>query len=137
MSLKNIHILGVGNLSKLIAHALREFHPRTPLTLLFHRASLVDDWERAGQRIEIVRNGQPNLQGNFNYEIVDEPVGEIENLIVGTKTYATVNALKPLRDRLSSRSNLLFLQNGIGMSSFSNNIEEPTEDCFYKGPLMR
>jgi 2-dehydropantoate 2-reductase len=123
MSPQNIHILGIGNLSKLVAHSLRKFHPQTPLTLLFHRADLVDDWERAGQRIEIVRNGQPDLQGNFNYETVQGHDGEIENLIVGTKTYATVNALKPLKHRLGSRSNLLLLQNGIGVSSVSHNIE--------------
>ena len=112
-----IHILGIGNLSKLFAHSLRKFHPPTPITLLFHRPDLVDEWHNAGQQIEITRNGKPDLQGDFEYETVKRHRGHIENLIIGTKTYATVGALTPLKEYLTPQSNLLFLQNGIGMSS--------------------
>lgn len=114
----SIHILGLGNLGKLLAHSLRKSHPEIPITLLFHRPSLAEDWERAGRCIEIVRNGQPDRQGGFLWEGVWKEKGQIQNLILATKTYSTVQALRPLKDRLGSESTVLFLQNGIGMHVF-------------------
>jgi 2-dehydropantoate 2-reductase len=109
-----IHILGIGNLGKLVAHSLRKSHPDTPITLLFHRPSLIEEWNKAGQCIEVVRNGVPDRQSDFSYEVVSKEQSTIRNLVVATKAYATVQALKPLRDRLAPLSTLLFLQNGIG-----------------------
>lgn len=112
-----IHILGIGNLGKLVAHSLRKSYPATPITLLFHRQTLVEEWNNAGQCIEIVRDGVPDRQRGFSYEYVSQERSKIRNLIVATKTYATVQGLKPLKDRLVSSSTLLFLQNGMGMFS--------------------
>jgi 2-dehydropantoate 2-reductase len=109
--------LGIGNLGKLLAHSLRKCHPQTPITLLFQRQSLVDEWNEAGQRIEVLRNGESDQQGGFDYETLFEDQSLIKNLIVATKTYATVQALTPLKYRLGPGSTLLFLQNGIGSSS--------------------
>ncbi|KAI9765937.1 MAG: hypothetical protein M1840_007078 [Geoglossum simile] len=119
-----IHILGIGNLGKLVAHSLRKSHPETPITLLFHRPSLVEEWNKAGQFIEIVRNGEPDRQSGYSYELVSKEQSTIRNLVVATKAYATVQALKPLRDRLAPLSTLLFLQNGIGT------IDEVTSSLF-------
>ncbi|RMZ83304.1 hypothetical protein DV738_g1165, partial [Chaetothyriales sp. CBS 135597] len=45
-----------------------------------------------------------------------QPVSEeIENIIVSVKATQTVDALRSLKKRLSSRSTILFLQNGYGM----------------------
>ncbi|KAF2654710.1 2-dehydropantoate 2-reductase [Lophiostoma macrostomum CBS 122681] len=115
MTSPSIHILGLGNLGKLFAHALRRNHPEIPITLLFHRPSLVDDWNNAGRGIEIVRNNVSDNQHGFNYQIVKDDEGDdIENLLVATKTHATVEAIQPLRNRLRPTSTMLFLQNGIG-----------------------
>lgn len=110
-----IHILGVGNLGKLVAHSIRKSHPGTPITLLFHRLNLIEEWNKAGQCIEVWRNGVLDRQGGFCYEDLSKGQSTIRNLVVATKTYATVQALKPLRDRLGASSTLLLLQNGIGM----------------------
>ncbi|KAF2794799.1 2-dehydropantoate 2-reductase-like protein [Melanomma pulvis-pyrius CBS 109.77] len=120
----SIHILGIGNLGKLLAHSLRKSHPEIPITLLFHRPGLAEDWERAGRCIEIVRNGQPDRQGGFLWGDVWKERGQIQNLILATKTYSTVQALRPLKDRLGSESTVLFLQNGIGT------IDEVTSQVF-------
>jgi 2-dehydropantoate 2-reductase len=114
MTIQPIYILGIGNLGKLMAHSIRKYHPSTPITLLFHRAGLVDDWNRARQKIDIVNNGQSDPQGDFDYEVQLDLGDEIQNLVVATKTHSTLRALNPLRHRLSSLSTLLFLQNGIG-----------------------
>jgi 2-dehydropantoate 2-reductase len=109
-----IHIVGLGNIGKLLAHSLRKYHPDIPITLLFHRQSLNEEWSRAGESIEIVRSGIADRQRGFLHEDVSRGHGYIQQLIVATKTHTTVEALKPLRCRLNSSSSLLFLQNGIG-----------------------
>jgi 2-dehydropantoate 2-reductase len=115
-----IHILGVGNLGKLAAHSLRKKHPETPIILLFHRPNLIEEWNKARRCIEVVRDGVFDRQSEFSYEAVSKEQSTIRNLIVATKTYSTVQALKPLRHRLVSSSTLLFLQNGIGRCKFSS-----------------
>jgi 2-dehydropantoate 2-reductase len=120
-----VHILGIGNLGKLIAHSLRKYQPETPVTLLFHRAGLVQEWKDAGQQIDIVRNGQSDPQHGFNYEVIStEQNINIKNLVVATKTYTTADALRPLKDRLDHSSTMLFVQNGIGT------IDEVTSKIF-------
>lgn len=109
-----IHVLGIGNLGKLLAHSLRKRHPELSITLLFHRPTLAEEWEQAGQCIEIVRYGLPDKQGGFLVETTSQKAAEITNLIVATKTHSTVQALRPIRERLGLASTLLFLQNGIG-----------------------
>jgi 2-dehydropantoate 2-reductase len=109
-----VHILGLGNLGKLIAHSLRTRYPDLPITLLFHRPASIDAWREAGASIEIVRNGTSNRQNGFTTELVSSSGADIHNLVVATKTYTTVDALRPLKHRLQSSSALLFLQNGIG-----------------------
>jgi 2-dehydropantoate 2-reductase len=117
-SRERVHILGLGNLGKFFAHSLAKSNPNTPITLLFHRPTLAAEWEEAGRRIEIVTNGVSDRQTGFNVEMIGgaeakEP-GAIRNLIVATKTYATAPALMPLKQRMSSDTTLLFLQNGMG-----------------------
>lgn len=109
-----IHILGVGNIGKLFAHSLRKSHPNTPITLLFRHPSLVNEWRKGGQCIEITRNGKPNMQSGFGCETTYDGKGEIRNLIVATKSYATRQAMLPFKDRLKPSSTILFLQNGVG-----------------------
>jgi len=155
MSSPSIHILGLGNLGKLIAHSLKKCHPELPITLLFHRKSLVEEWNQGGRCIEIVRNGQSDRQGGFLWELIQEQKGAeiqqqagIQNLIVATKTYATSDALRPLVQRLGPSSTLLFLQNGMGMYpdiwlclskpfvlSVAGTIDHVTSDVFEDPPL--
>ncbi|KAH7369760.1 ketopantoate reductase PanE/ApbA C terminal-domain-containing protein [Rhexocercosporidium sp. MPI-PUGE-AT-0058] len=151
-----IHILGLGNLGRLFAHALATSPQIPPATiiLLFHRSSLVEDWENAGRRIEIASKDLTSSSSSSNYsvEVVDpntcisprapnqKPAQNentldpeldsnsntdlIENLIITTKTLHTVRALTPLAHRLNRNSTLLFAQNGMGT------IEEVTTALF-------
>lgn len=113
-----IHILGLGNLGKLVAHALASSHPAPPqVTLLLHRPELFAQWDKAGRYIDVVTKGVADPRAGFQIEeTFGEESGLIRNLIVATKTYSTIPALTPLRHRLSDESTMLFLQNGMGMS---------------------
>ena len=112
-----IYVLGLGNIGKLIAHSLAASRAPPPITLLFHRSELADQWRDVGGGIDVTTKGITHRQSNFTVA----PVGQkkesgdaITNLIVSTKTYATAEALRPLKHRLGTQSSILFLQNGMG-----------------------
>jgi 2-dehydropantoate 2-reductase len=110
-----IHVLGVGNLGRLFAHALANQPSPPPITLLLHRPSLLPEWEAAGRTISLTTHGVTNSSGTYSVETPDSDSGEtISNLIVATKTLHTTTALESVRHRLNSESTVLFLQNGMG-----------------------
>lgn len=129
-----IHVLGVGNLGLLFAHSLRWSESPPPITLLFHRKSLLGDWNGS---IRILtshpESGKENVRdGGYDVELVSQlseagmEVREdiIDNLILTTKTVNTINALSSIKHRLSHASTILFAQNGMGT------IEEVNEVVF-------
>lgn len=115
-----IHILGIGNLGKLIAHSLAKSSPAPPVILLFHRPEMASHWDEAGRYIDVVTRGSSDKQYGFRTEIVSRNNDDvkissiIKNLVVTTKSHATAAALQPLQHRLTSASTILFLQNGMG-----------------------
>lgn len=120
-----IHVLGLGNLGRLFAHELATQPNPPPVTLLLHRQGLLEEWNKASRKIEITTDGVVSLSSNYDVELVSqEQNGTIENLIVATKTLNTVNALAPLKHRLTNESTVLFTQNGMGT------IEEVTDAVF-------
>ncbi|CAI4217823.1 unnamed protein product [Parascedosporium putredinis] len=134
---RHIHILGVGNLGKLVAHYLVASNERTRVTLLFHRASLLGEWEAASRAIECVVDGEAKRVSGMSLDVEvlpedgrQEPAeerlegGSIRNLIVACKTFATVEALQRVRPRLGPDSTILFIQNGMGTT------EEVTSKIF-------
>src|SRR5436305_5084764 len=104
-----IHVLGLGNIAKLFAHSLARIPNRPPITLMFHRSSLVQAWEEGGREIELVTNGISKRQGGYDIEYVqprckgtstaspqkshaderDNSTHIIRNLIVDTKATNT------------------------------------------------
>ncbi|KAI0407966.1 non-ribosomal peptide synthetase [Xylaria palmicola] len=130
-----IYVLGVGNLGKLVAHALRKRHPQLPITLLLHRADLVSEWDAAGRAITCVTNDIFDTTTGFDIEFLSDSLDNmvpIKHLIVATKTYMTASALDLVKGRLGSTSSILFLQNGMGTldevsaSAFSDVKSRPT-----------
>ncbi|KAL8864513.1 MAG: hypothetical protein Q9198_009814 [Flavoplaca austrocitrina] len=124
---KTIHILGLGNLGKLTAHYLAA-SKSAPVTLLLHRPEQVGQWDEAGRSITLTTNGHSHIESSFQYEKTFESdpgnASQIHHLIVATKTYATAEALRPLRTRLNADSTILFLQNGMGT------VDEVTSSLF-------
>ncbi|KAH9862937.1 hypothetical protein J1614_010750, partial [Plenodomus biglobosus] len=119
-----IYVLGVGNIGKFVAHALRKQHPWLPISLLFHRPDLIDDWDAAEETIVCITNGCSDKRAGFNVEIISSSTNPncsqalgnpIKHLIVATKTHFTIHALSLVKHRLQSSSSILFLQNGIGI----------------------
>ncbi|KAK4443629.1 putative 2-dehydropantoate 2-reductase [Podospora aff. communis PSN243] len=133
-----IHILGIGNLGKYVAYSLAKSSPKS-VTFIFHRKSLEDEWRAEGEAVTCITDGSSDSRSGFCVETLpaESPAPEpIRNLIVTTKAYMTVDALKPLRHRLNSSSSILFLQNGMGVleevqnSLFRNEKDTP---AFWSG----
>ncbi|KAK9242580.1 ketopantoate reductase PanE/ApbA-domain-containing protein [Lipomyces tetrasporus] len=138
-----VHVLGLGSIGTFTAHSLAEIPERLSITLLLHHASLLDSYVRNGSRLSLkTREGDVVSHSNYNFEILRdgswylpssaEPptifrslvTEQIENLIVSVKATQTVEALRPLKQRLTRNSTILFLQNGSGM------IEEANRQLF-------
>ena len=131
MDMAPIYIVGIGNLGKLVAYCLRKQSPATPVTLLLHREGLLSDWASAVQAIECGTPGADvvDRQTGFAVEAPGQhhhktPLPPIKNLVVATKTYMTIAALRPIQHRLGRDSNVLLLQNGMGTA------EELSETLF-------
>jgi len=114
-----IHILGTGNIGAFIAHQLRLLPSPPPVTFLFHRESLLETWNSKAEMTEVIREGVSTFSSGFDIELVNPThsaaPSAIENLIIAVKAPTTVPALRPILHRLTPRSTLLFLQNGMGV----------------------
>ncbi|KAF7588197.1 hypothetical protein BBP40_006016 [Aspergillus hancockii] len=134
-----IHVLGLGSIGAFTAHALSEIPSKPSVTLLLHRESLLDGYQKNGNKILLkTREGSLIEHGGYHLEVYQKgewhsapssPATEaintnISHLIVSVKATQTVSALKPLKHRLSAKSTILFLQNGCGT------IDEVTETLF-------
>ena len=126
-----IHILGVGNVGKLLAHSLATVSDRPAIVLMLHRPALVQAWNEGDQTIELVTDGVSNKQKGYEIEVIHDsaeatkPGGPhnfrsennediIHNLIIGTKAIHTISALSAIKNRLTQDSTILFAQNGMG-----------------------
>jgi 2-dehydropantoate 2-reductase len=135
---RRIYVLGIGNIGRLFAHSIARLSNRPPITLLFHRPSLVDEFKQAGETIEIITNGTSNRQSGFDYEVISteapeqEPTQAIHNLIVATKATQTLPALSAIKHRLKPASTILFTQNGLGTTShLSTLFPDPSSQPTY------
>ena len=128
---RRIHILGIGNIGKLLAHSLAAVSDRPAIVLMLHRPALVQAWNEGAQTVELVTDGVTNRQKGYEIEAIYSSADATElegcqtsrsngtadviyNLIVATKTIHTISALSAIKRRLTQDSTILFTQNGMG-----------------------
>jgi 2-dehydropantoate 2-reductase len=127
-----IHILGVGNVGRFVAHALRGIPRPPPVTLLLPRYQMLLNWDKSPRRLVVHTEGESEARDGFDVEVAaprirvhgreinSEPQpGEsnepINSLIVANKTPSVLQYLSAVKHRLSPRSVVCFLQNGMGL----------------------
>jgi 2-dehydropantoate 2-reductase len=127
-----IHILGVGNVGRFVAHALRGIPRPPPVTLLLPRSGMLRQWEESPRRLVVHTEGESEARGGFDAEVAaprirvhgreidsDPCPGEsnepINSLIVANKTPSVLQYLSAVKHRLNPRSVICFLQNGMGL----------------------
>ncbi|KAK9354977.1 putative 2-dehydropantoate 2-reductase [Lipomyces doorenjongii] len=119
-----VHILGLGSIGNFVAHSLSEIPNGPSVTLLLHRKSLLDAYKKTETKywydFETLHDGEwyrtsAGEPDSESYSSASPITDVIDNLIICVKATQTVDALRPIHHRLTSQSNILFLQNGSGM----------------------
>jgi 2-dehydropantoate 2-reductase len=105
------HVLGAGSLGLLWSARLQ----RAGLSchLLLRDQSALQRWQAAGNQLHFTTaTGQQSVR--ITSEIAAHGDTPIPVLIVATKAHAVMTALESIRHRLTSDSQILLLQNGLG-----------------------
>lgn len=124
-----VHILGLGNLGRLYAHALATLPAPPSVVLLFNRPTLTSEWETAGRQISITTNGNVSSSSNYQTQLIDAaPAAPIDILIIATKTLHTLEALSAIKTRLGANSTILFTQNGMDVVAEVNQALFPRKE---------
>lgn len=119
-----VYILGAGAMGTLVAHELAHTHPALQTILLFKNQRRLDSFIANESLVQVTRYIHDNIITTKAQLLAgrEPPVGAdsqrlaaIENLIVSTKTYQTAQALQPYVQSLPKDSNVLLLQNGMGV----------------------
>ncbi|CAN6598475.1 2-dehydropantoate 2-reductase [Trichomonascus vanleenenianus] len=119
-----IHVVGAGNIGALVAASLRHTIPPAYATFLLKSRGRLDSYHQHGStvRIETAALGsghnylEVKVPAEFPYPFgTNGEIEDIENLIVTTKAHQTVAALKQIAPAISPSTNILLLQNGIGI----------------------
>ncbi|KAI9833282.1 MAG: hypothetical protein M1819_003676 [Sarea resinae] len=99
-----IHIIGVGNIGKFIAHSLAGIPKPPPVTLVFRRHSSVRVWEQYGRKIDLMTHGQVETHDGFHIDLVGPLDTEAEATDPGqfkkdpSETAATASGTSALED---------------------------------------
>lgn len=120
----SVHVLGAGAMGSLVAHELALGGKLAP-TLLLKSKRRLEAFHQDGSKLSLLRPlGTESVSSKVEVKALYRPPVDkngkpspIENLIVATKTYTTVNAIKPYIESISNHTNVLILQNGMGMDS--------------------
>ncbi|KAL4759816.1 ketopantoate reductase family protein [Aspergillus foveolatus] len=129
-----IHILGVGNIGTFVAHSLASRPSPPPITLLMHNPEVYQTFQKRKQTLAINSLGLDDNKTGFDVNVLsdgtwrsipyvntkEEEAEQIECLIVSVKAPATVSALESVRHRLTPKSTVLFIQNGMGITDAVN-----------------
>ncbi|KAJ3555426.1 hypothetical protein NM688_g2579 [Phlebia brevispora] len=130
-----IHIVGLGPIGCLIAHHLRQSLPlRHSITLVHKTAKTLSEARLLGNAITLETGGVQIKAKHFAHEVYEKyndrppatpdaparpriPTSDehIDSLFLCIKGYQTVFALQQLLHRLSSKSTVVLMQNGMGI----------------------
>ncbi|KAG2191184.1 hypothetical protein INT46_004112 [Mucor plumbeus] len=111
-----IHILGTGAVGCHIAATLKA--NRNKVTLLLRSQDHLKDFKTRNNSITYRCQGKTDIVSGFGASITTDTSDKspINSLIVATKTHHTLKALEPMASRLSPKSNILLMQNGMGVA---------------------
>lgn len=121
MSAKNaaVHVLGAGAMGSLVAHELVSTYPEIQVTLLLRNKKRLRDFLQRNREITMVRQQDENeviSKSQVMAKTANSTHLHIDNLVISTKTYGVRAALEPYVANLTAKSNILFLQNGMGVT---------------------
>lgn len=115
-----VYILGVGGIGGLISYELSTIKDKPEVTLLFRSTTKANYFEKTNRPEIFVRRifkdpVEMVSSGGFKAGTAQDLTGYIQNLIISTKTYQTRDALKPYIPFINKDTNILLVQNGLGV----------------------
>lgn len=99
---------------------------RFPVTLLFRNLKRLGVYRKAGSTVYI-DGGRGMPVQDFPIPGAVEPAGSIEQLVVTTKAYDVVRALRPLVSRIPPSATVVLLHNGMGVYERVRELWPPTK----------
>lgn len=120
----NVVVVGGGSIGGLIAHEITLAHGRTlDLKLMFKNNESANVYKRRGSQLVLDRidnygnkkRTTSAIQGLTAEQWSKGPIKKIDNLILATKCHKSFSALSPFANLLHKDSNVLFIQNGMGL----------------------
>lgn len=126
-----IHIIGMGSMGTLLAVNLLQFTSTEVIPLLRNKERLSQFQKDAASTIgvrKLYEKDTPLITKRVekSYCPTNFPGTHIQNLVITTKTYQTKSALQPYLPYIDSDTNLILIQNGLGV------LEVLREDVFPK-----
>lgn len=115
----SIHILGCGAIGGLVGYEVSTIKSAPTITLLWRNQQRLNNFIEKHQSTvtlnRLFKPDEPALTSKLNAASPETLAAPIENLIVTTKTYQTQAALKPYLHLISPKTNILLIQNGLGV----------------------
>jgi len=66
---RRIHVLGLGNVGKFIAHSLSGIPNPPPVSLIFHSRKMLADWEASAKRLQLITDGDIERREGYDAEL--------------------------------------------------------------------
>jgi len=115
----HIYILGAGSMGGLVACELSNTIKNPNITLLLRNAAKVDHFNKVNNSTihinRLFKDPVEKISHRFHAASAKDINEVIDNLIISTKTYQTQAALKDYLPYLKPTSNILLIQNGLGV----------------------
>lgn len=115
----NIYILGAGSMGGLVGYELSTLANKPNITLLLRNAAKVNHFNTVNKSTiyinRLFKDPIERVSAKFSAATSADIGEEIENLIITTKTYQTEEALKDYLPFIKPTSNILLIQNGLGV----------------------
>ncbi|KAF2109759.1 ketopantoate reductase PanE/ApbA C terminal-domain-containing protein [Lophiotrema nucula] len=66
---RRIHVLGMNNTARFIAHSLRGIPNPPPITLILHSWDLINQWKASAQKLQLITDGMAEKREGYEVEL--------------------------------------------------------------------
>ena len=114
------HIIGLGAMGSIIAYALQNKFPSYNIVPILRSNEKVNTFKKKyDSKFTLHRQYDSNkIETSESFDLttsLDNVKEEhIDNLIITTKTYQSIEALKPIWSKIDNKTNIVLIQNGFG-----------------------
>jgi cytochrome b translational activator protein CBS2 len=139
-----VHVLGNDVSGRYVTHALASCEALPPVHFFTHRKDFVELWRKGGRRL-LLQNGDRSIvtrraravyanrnvnDGRLYKAHPKNDYGPISHLIVTVPAASAVRSIHSILPRITSKTVVCFLQNGLG-------VAEAVNEAFFPNPVDR